>query len=52
MYRLEFMLRYPSHKYVDLIALFTIKRQYLYKDGYLLMILYTRIEFFVTGIKK
>jgi len=46
------MLHYLSHKYVDLIALFTTKRHYLYKQGYSLMILYTRIEVFVAGIKN
>jgi len=45
MCRLQFMLHYLSQKYVDLMALFTTKRQYLYKYVYSFMILYTRIVF-------
>ena len=52
MYRLQCMLHYLSHKYVDLIALFRTKRQYLYKHGYSFMILYTRIEFFLSLVIK
>jgi hypothetical protein len=48
MYRLH----YHSHKHVDITALYTTKRQYLYKYGSSLVSSYNRIGVFLTMILK